>query len=327
MSLKFPRLSIFQTIELSHLIKEDVQVVPEGVWLRLKPEGVGQLELSLHKLATSYQSEQKQNESLNLEFCGKQQLSASQAYTLLPSQFFQLHLAPGSESIAGNAEFLTIPNLSFNKKFNSINGLGQPHSEVAYFKAYYSHLHPEYGQRPLKVLDIGSGRGRNAVIFAGDAEHEYQVLGLEKNPDSLAAWNSMAQTKGLKGKLQSQQVDLNSWREAPLHDMAMAIVSLQFLQAQAARELLHHCMEKAHPGAMHLAVFPIASQHASIIWPGGFHFLPQSDEVKYWYMRQGWSILEYRESYGHLGKLTPDGLPLRGLFATLIAQKTQGQAA
>ncbi|WGK68948.1 methyltransferase domain-containing protein [Candidatus Haliotispira prima] len=323
------KFNVFQTVELSLLAKEDIQFVPEGVWLELKPGSSEQLHLFLYRLSPEYQQE---GQNMQLVSCGEHELCGGQTFVLQPTQFFRLCSKETEEgqaakqkeeqSIVGTAEFSTIPNLYFNKKFNSSNGLGQPHSEVAYFKSAYSHLHPDFGRRTLQVLDLGCGRGRNAVIFAGDREQEYNVLGLDQSSQSLTAWNTMSQTKGFgQGKLISRQTDLNHWREAPAHDVAMAIVSLQFLEARAATELLSHCMEQANGGALHLAVFPIASQNPAIVWPGGFHFLPQSEEVKLLYMKQGWSVLEYRENYGHLGKMAGDGLPVRGLFATLIAQK------
>ncbi|MEM9423594.1 MAG: hypothetical protein AAF975_02245 [Spirochaetota bacterium] len=299
-------LEVFQSIPLAALIREEIQAVPDGVWLELKAQGAEPLQVSRYQLSSGAPHQGK------FKLYSQQQLTETKSVVLAPSQFFQV---TGNGNAGGTAEFSSIPNLYFNKKFNAGNGLGQPHSEVAYFKAYYSHLHPEHGKRPLDVLDLGCGRGRNAVVFAGDARQDYRVLGLEQSGPSLAVWHSL----GLGDKLASQQVDLNTWREAPSHDIAMAIVSLQFIQK--AEELLLHCMERANNGALHLSVFPIASAHPAVVWPAGFAFLPQSDEVKNLYIQQGWSILEYRESYGHLGKIAGDGLPLRGLFATLIAQK------
>ena len=310
----YPRRVVFSTVALSTLIQSAVQVVPEGTWLELKPEPNSKLKLCLYKLSPEYKGE----EELALSVCEKYDLTNGQLFLLNPAQFFLLE-GKGE----GRGEFSTIPNLYFNKKFNSMNGLGQPHSEISYFKACYVDMHPEFGLRPLQVLDLGCGRGRNAVIFAGDVRQEYRVLGLDRNVESLSSWNQMAEIENLQGngKLLGRQVDLNVWREAPVHDIAIAIVSLQFLEAIAAVELLRHCMERAERGALHLAVFPIASSHPEVVWPNSFDFLPQSDEVKYLYMQHNWSILEYRENYGHLGKIAENNLPVRGLFATLIAQK------
>ncbi len=320
-----PAFRIFRSIELSDLVRDNVQIVPDAVWLRLTAAPAAPpLQLSL------YQMESRQQEAravLNHGPISEQVLENGASVVLRPSQLFRLKSSEGREvSIEqqpgrrGCAEFATIHSLYFHKKFNSSNGLGQPHSEVAYFKAYYSQLHPEFGQRPLQVLDLGCGRGRNGALFAGDQQQDYRVLGLDRSPESLGAWNAMAQSEGLDrdAKMIGRLVDLNQWREAAPHDIAMAIVSLQFLEA--ALELLRHCMQQARPGALHLAVFPIASRHAGVVWPGGFYFLPESEEMKLFYMQQGWSILEYRENYGHLGKPAGDGLPLRGPFATLIAQ-------
>ncbi len=315
LQFKTEHLIVFRTVPLASLAKEDIQLVPEGTWLQLKPEHSSQLQLSLYKLGPT----RKSQENLQLSFCSEKSLNDTKSYLLYPGQFFQLKNL--GADITGVAKFSTIPNLYFNKKFNHDNGLGQPHSEVSYFKSYYIQLHPQLGLRPLQILDLGCGRGRNSVIFAGDKNQEYKVMGIDKNINSLKTLENMSKAENLEKKLIVQQVDLNTWREAPAHDITMAIVSLQFLQADASPALLSHCMERASSGALHLLVFPIASENPKIIWPSSFHFLPHSDQVKYLYMQQGWTILEYRESYGHLGKVAEDGLPIRGIFATLITQK------
>ena len=306
------QLQIFQVELLSRLVKPEIQMVPEGVWLHLKP--AGKLRLKLYQLG---EEQSTQQEDLHLKAIGEYSLDNGQDFLLKASQFFQLE----ADSAEGVAEFSTIPSLYFTKKYNSSDGpgrgLGPPHSEVAYLKAHYCQLHPDFGQRTLQVLDLGCGRGRNALVFAGDPEQSYRVLGLDQNEQSLAAWRSLAQSEGLEPKMRCRQVNLNHWRREAPHDIAMAIVSLQFMEAAA--ELLRHFMAQASTGALHLLVFPVA--HPNIIWPGGFQFVPQSGEVKNLYMKEGWAILEYRENYGHLGKLADDGLPKRGPFATLIAQK------
>ena len=314
-------LQIFQVVPLSRLIKPEMQLVPEGVWLKFKP--ACKLRLKLYQLNDEQGAPQAK--------VGEYSLDDGQEFVLQASQCFRLEAensevpgpCEGSGPNAGIAEFLTIPNLYFTKKYNNSDGpgrgLGQPHSEVAYLKAHYCRLHPDFEQRALQVLDLGCGRGRNALVFAGDPEQNYRVLGLDQNEQSLAAWRSLAQSEGLEPKMRCRQVNLNHWRREAPHDIAMAIVSLQFIEA--ASELLRHCMAQASLGALHLLVFPVADTHPNVIWPGGFQFVPQSEELKTFYIKEGWSILEYRENYGHLGKIAEDGLPKRGPFATLIAQK------
>lgn len=66
-------------------------------------------------------------------------------------------------------------------------------------------------------------------------------------------------------------------------------------------------------------VFPVHSELYSL--PNSFTFLPKQEELYHFYQNRGWSILEYKESVGHLHKQDESGRPIPGLFGLLLAQK------
>ncbi len=56
-------------------------------------------------------------------------------------------------------------------------------------------------------------------------------------------------------------------------------------------------------------------------FPDFFTYLPQKEEIYHRYQDNGWSILEYKESVGHLHKQDSLGRQISGLFGVLLAQK------
>lgn len=309
---------------LENIPEGELQIVPDGIFLRLILQN-GAVDIQRFILG---KDQEPASEDLHLQDTETQHLMIGSDLLLYPSEFYQLE----GQAYQGIVEYYTLPIMYFNKKFNAHNGLGQMHSEVAYFIGHYLPLLPNYNSKTLKVLDLGCGRGRNTLPLSKyelkettgliTFEPRFDILGIDYSESSLSILDEMIEQDELKN-FHTMNTDLNQWRESYPHDLMMAIVSLQFLDGDKAKDLLRHCMQEANLGALHLLVFPIKSSHPEVVWPAGFGFLPESDEVKYEYMKGGWSLLEYRESYGHLGRGGDNGLPIRGLFATLIAQKTR----
>ena len=103
------------------------------------------------------------------------------------------------------------------------------------------------------------------------------------------------------------------------YDLVISTVTLQFLNAQRTPALLTELQQFTKKNGYHFLVFPIQSELYSL--PDFFTFLPQKEELYHMYQDSGWSILEYRESVGHLHKQDELGRPISGLFGLLLAQK------
>ena len=83
--------------------------------------------------------------------------------------------------------------------------------------------------------------------------------------------------------------------------------------------LLAELQELTNRDGYHLLVFPIQSELYSL--PEFFTYLPQKEELYHIYQDSGWSILEYKESVGHLHKQDEFGKQIFGVFGLLLAQK------
>ncbi|STY28490.1 tellurite resistance protein TehB [Legionella wadsworthii] len=216
-------------------------------------------------------------------------------------------IIPVSEPFKAILKFYCMPQRYFNKKY----GLGAVQSDLVY--VYHTYLHH---LRNSSILDVGCGSGRNLLHLA---KMGHRVTGIDHNQSALGTIEDIVQKEVLVG-VDTLQHDLNQ----PLSlkskfDLVLSTVTLQFLNPQRIPELLAELQRVTKQGGYHFLVFPIQSELYSL--PEFFTFLPQKEELYHVYQDNGWSILEYKESVGHLRKQDELGRPISGLFGLLLAQK------
>lgn len=217
-------------------------------------------------------------------------------------------IIPISEPFKANLEFYCMPQRYFNKKYS----LGAAHSDLVY--VYQTYLRPS---QPTSILDVGCGSGRNLLYLA---KMGHKVTGIDHNPSALESIEDIVQKETLSG-VHTLLHDLNQPLnlEPECYDLVLSTVTLQFLNTQRIPELLTELQKATKKKGYHLLVFPIHSELYSL--PEFFTFLPQKEELYHIYQDSGWSILEYKESVGHLHKQDTLGRPISGLFGLLLAQK------
>lgn len=218
-------------------------------------------------------------------------------------------IIPLSETFKASLEFYCMPQRYFNKKY----GLAAVHHDLVYaYQTYLSHLHQ------ASILDVGCGSGRNLLYLASLG---HIVRGIDHNQAGLDKIQELAQKEQLAG-VNTQFVDLNQpvQLEPECYDLVLSTVSLQFLNPQRIPDLLVELQKATSKKGYHFLVFPVHSEAYSL--PAFFSYLPQKEELYHFYQDSGWSILEYKESLGHLHKLDEQGRQIPGLFALLVAQKT-----
>ncbi|CAM3047246.1 tellurite resistance protein TehB [Legionella steigerwaltii] len=217
-------------------------------------------------------------------------------------------IIPVSEPFKANLEFYCMPQRYFSKKYS----LGAAHSDLVYvYQTYLRHL------QTSSILDVGCGSGRNLLYLA---KMGHRVTGIDHNPSALESIEDIVQKEALSG-VNTLLHDLNQPLnlEPECYDLVLSTVSLQFLNTQRIPELLTELQKATKKKGYHFLVFPIHSELYSL--PEFFTFLPQKEELYHIYQDSGWSILEYKESVGHLHKQDELGRPLSGLFGLLLAQK------
>ncbi|KTD63651.1 tellurite resistance protein TehB [Legionella santicrucis] len=218
-------------------------------------------------------------------------------------------IIPVSEPFKANLKFYCMPQRYFNKKY----GLGAAHSDLVYaYQTYLRHL------QPTSILDVGCGSGRNLLYLT---KMGHKVTGIDHNPSALETIEDILQKENLPGVdmlLHDLNQPLNI--EPECYDLVLSTVTLQFLNRQRIPELLTELQKATKKKGYHFLVFPIHSELYSL--PKFFTFLPQKEELYHVYQDSGWSILEYKESVGHLHKQDERGRPISGLFGLLLAQKS-----
>ncbi|STX55676.1 tellurite resistance protein TehB [Legionella beliardensis] len=217
-------------------------------------------------------------------------------------------IIPISKFFRATLNFYCMAHRYFNKKY-SLNTI---HSDLmSIYQSYLRHL------PALTILDIGCGSGRNLLYLA---KMGHKVTGIDNNLSALNAIADIVQKENLAG-VDTLFHDLNRplILEPIYYDLVISTVTLQFLNAQRIPDLLTELQKSTKKNGYHFLVFPIQSELYSL--PDFFTFLPQKEELYHMYQDSGWSILEYRESVGHLHKQDELGRPIPGLFGLLIAQK------
>ena len=217
-------------------------------------------------------------------------------------------IIPVSQYFKARLEFYCMPHRYFNKKY----GINAVHSDLAYvYQTYLRHF------KGLTVLDVGCGSGRNLLYLAAKG---HCVTGMDINQSALDTVQDIAQKEGLstvKTLLHNlnHSLDVN----AEHYDLVLSTVTLQFLKPQCVPKLLAELQAITKKSGYHFLVFPVQSELYSL--PESFSYLPQKDEIYQIYQDSGWSILEYKESLGHLHKKDELGRAIPGLFGLLLAQK------
>ncbi|WP_115707399.1 SAM-dependent methyltransferase TehB [Legionella sainthelensi] len=217
-------------------------------------------------------------------------------------------IIPVSEPFHANLEFYCMPQRYFNKKY----GLGAAHSDLVYvYQVYLRHL------QSLTILDVGCGSGRNLLYLT---KMGHKVTGIDYNQSALQTIQDIVQKEALSG-VDCILHDLNHPLKLKPNcfDLMIATVTLQFLESQRVPELLGELQDVTNKNGYHFLIFPIQSDLYSL--PGSFTFLPKKEELYHLYQDRGWSILEYKETVGHLHKQDEQGRPISGLFGFLFAQK------
>ncbi|NBD30946.1 MAG: methyltransferase domain-containing protein [Alphaproteobacteria bacterium] len=105
------------------------------------------------------------------------------------------------------------------------NALGRPNADVA---AFLDHLH-----RPVRLLDIGCGQGRDALPIA---RRGHAVVGVDLSEAGISDMVAAAEAEGLD--LTGQVADLRDYRPDGLFDILLVDRTLHMLDTGARHAVL-----------------------------------------------------------------------------------------
>lgn len=100
-------------------------------------------------------------------------------------------------------------------------------------------------ERPLKLLDIGCGEGRNAVFFARNG---YHVTAFDTSPTGVEKTKQLAADIGVR--IEAFVADINDFRLAEPFDVLFSTGVLHYVPSERRQELLANYREHTGPGGL-----------------------------------------------------------------------------
>ncbi len=114
--------------------------------------------------------------------------------------------------------------------------------------AVLKYLPPE---RPLRLLDLGCGEGRNAVFFARNG---YRVTAMDISGEGIEKTQRLAAESGVK--LEAIVADMHAFRLTEPVDVIFSTGVLHSCRPDTRAELMEHYRALTNPGGLHaLSIF------------------------------------------------------------------------
>jgi tellurite methyltransferase len=135
--------------------------------------------------------------------------------------------------------------------------MGNPYDQRYAQEAYYWGLRPSLicyeilklmpPERPLRLLDIGCGEGRNAVFFARNG---YQVTAYDLSPAGVDKTKRLAERAGVP--IDVFQADVTRYRPDQEFDILFSTGVLHYIPPQSRTEILGHYKRCTAPGGLNV---------------------------------------------------------------------------
>lgn len=205
-----------------------------------------------------------------------------------------------SDDIECQLSFYCREEVFFYKK----NDLTLPHSEVCALSLI---------TKPCKVLDLGSGRGRNSFFLALQG---YAVTAVDINPQHINAIEMVKKSVNLK-QIKTAIYDINNHALTENYDIIISTVVLMFLQRDKIAKIIDDMQNHTNVGGYNLIVCAVETDDIPYEILPFKSFLAPGELINYY---QEWEIIKYNEESGHLHKTDKFGNRIKLNFATLIAR-------
>lgn len=212
-------------------------------------------------------------------------------------------IASCSDDIECQLSFLCHPSLKFYKTHD----LSKPHSEIRY-------LCENHFSSPCKVLDLGSGRGRNSFYLAMQG---YDVTAVDINEQHIKALERVKQQENIDN-IKTKVYDINSCSISEDYELIISTVVLMFLKRSQIENVISNMQAHTLNGGINVIVCAVETEGAPLDLIPFTSFL-KPNELKEYY--KDWEILKYNEDPGYLHKTDAQGNRIKLNFATLIAKK------
>lgn len=209
-------------------------------------------------------------------------------------------IAPASDDLEFYLTFYCTKEDYISKKY----GLGRTHSEVIFSAPYL--------KETSKVLDLGSGQGRNS-LYLSLLGHD--VTSVDTNGQSLVTLEDIASEEDLPYKI--DWYDINTANIQVTYDFILSTVVFMFLDRNQVPSIIANMQGHTAIGGYNLIVCAMDTEAYPCPMPFPFTF--KEGELKEYY--KDWKFIKYNEDLGHLHKTDSNGNPLEMQFVTMLAKK------
>lgn len=189
--------------------------------------------------------------------------------------------------------------------------LSPPHSEVV---ELMHHLQTAEELKDAPLLDLGCGRGRNALFLQ---DHGYTVHAMDRNADALMTLDDIIKKEDLKS-ISVSQYNVNSCTlPVNTYSAIVSTVVLMFVDQEKIDDIVLNMQEATKPGGLNLIVVAMDTEKHPCTM--GFSSPFQERQLEEYYA--GWEIIKYNEHLGALHRVDASGNPVQLQFATIVARK------
>ncbi|MEO8286156.1 MAG: methyltransferase domain-containing protein [Chloroflexota bacterium] len=169
---------------------------------------------------------------------------------------------------------------------------------------------------PGRVLDLGSGDGRNVLYLAHEG---FSVTGVDIAPAAIASLKQYAVRANLGDKATGIIADIEGFQIEGQFENIISTFTLHFLPSDAFLPVVTRIMEATTPGGVN--VIEDFTRDGPLYKPDVTgHFL-ESGELEQLYAAQGWQVLYYHEKIVKTKARDENGNPLQQTSAAIVAKK------
>ena len=164
-----------------------------------------------------------------------------------------------------------------------------------------------------KVLDLGCGRGRNALYLN---LRGFEVKAVDHNQESIDFLNYVIEKEGATN-IETGVYDINQADIEGEYDFIVSTVVMMFLNRERIPAIIKNMQRNTKQNGYNLIVCAMSTDEYPCPMPFSFTF--GEGELKNYY--QGWELVKYNEDIGELHKTDVNGNRIKMKFVTMLAKK------
>lgn len=169
---------------------------------------------------------------------------------------------------------------------------------------------------PGRVLDLGSGDGRNTLFLA---QQGFDVTAVDIMPLSIANLTRYAARSKVQGRVTGIVADLETYEIEGQFENVISTFTLHFLARDTFLPVLERIMEATVRGGVD--VIEDFTQDGPMYKQDSPGYWLKSGELRRLYEGQGWQVLHYDERIVSAKATDEQGNPIQQGAATIVAAK------